>query len=297
MPRYGHKSDPHTHADEILMTASVGLMIFGTSRSSKRTSRGPYRTAPRMIISLFRFLSVSLSACGISAIHRECVPDHEACTRAAKPQNRRGNLLRPTKSTDGLFLSDVFHGFGFLGDHVGNHRCFDCTGAHGIDANASGGIFKRCALRQPDHPVFRCVIDSPARDAYEAADGRIVHDGPTSLFAHLEQLVLHAEEDTAEIDRIHLVELLTGGISSFNGETLHTGVVERGVQPPKYRNCLLDHRLHLSFIGDIAADSNRLMAGSDQALGGYPHCRFIDVNQCDRSTLCCKCLRRSPAHT
>src|SRR5207248_10199764 len=31
--------------------ASVGLMIFGTSRSSKRMSRGPYRTAPRMFIS------------------------------------------------------------------------------------------------------------------------------------------------------------------------------------------------------------------------------------------------------
>src|SRR3979409_1791054 len=49
MPRYGHKSDPHTHADEILMTASVGLMIVGTSRSSKRTSRGPYRTATCII--------------------------------------------------------------------------------------------------------------------------------------------------------------------------------------------------------------------------------------------------------
>lgn len=40
MPRYDHKSDPHTHVADILMTASVGLMIFGTSRSSKRTSRG-----------------------------------------------------------------------------------------------------------------------------------------------------------------------------------------------------------------------------------------------------------------
>src|SRR5437016_13537831 len=49
MPRYGHKSDPHTHAAEILIIASVGLMIFGMSRSSKRTSRGPYKTAPRMI--------------------------------------------------------------------------------------------------------------------------------------------------------------------------------------------------------------------------------------------------------
>jgi hypothetical protein len=89
--------------------------------------------------------------------------------------------------------------------------------------------------------------------------------------------------------------MASSGISSFNGDTLHTGIVERRIQPPKCRNCLLDHRLHLCFIGDIAADSNRLMAGSDQALGGYPYCRFIDINQRDRSTLCCKCLRRSQA--
>jgi hypothetical protein len=41
MPRYGHRSEPHTHVAEILMMASVGFMIFGVSRSSKRTSRGP----------------------------------------------------------------------------------------------------------------------------------------------------------------------------------------------------------------------------------------------------------------
>jgi hypothetical protein len=103
--------------------------------------------------------------------------------------------------------------------------------------------------------------------------------------------------DTAEIDRIHSVKLLTSGISSFNGETLHTGIVERRVQPPKCRNGLLDHRLHLSFIRDIAANSNRLMAGGDQALGGCPHCRFIDVNERDPSTLRSKCLSRSQAHT
>src|SRR5207253_1558940 len=103
MPRYGHKSDPHTHADEILMTASVGLMIFGTSRSSKRTSRGPYRTAPRMIYLLISISCCAPSACGIPAIHREGVPEHKACTRAEKPQNSRGNLFRPTKSSDGLF--------------------------------------------------------------------------------------------------------------------------------------------------------------------------------------------------
>jgi len=40
MPRYGHKSEPHTHVAEILMMASVGFMIFGVSRSSKRVPMG-----------------------------------------------------------------------------------------------------------------------------------------------------------------------------------------------------------------------------------------------------------------
>ena len=41
MPRYGQRSDPHTQAAEVLMMASVGSMIVGSGRSSKRTSRGP----------------------------------------------------------------------------------------------------------------------------------------------------------------------------------------------------------------------------------------------------------------
>src|SRR5216110_1742302 len=115
MPRYGHKSDPQTHADEILMTASVGLMIFGASRSSKRTSRGPYKTAPRMIcLLILRCFSHFISMCCITAVHSECVPDRKSCTRARKPENSRGDLFRPTKSTDRLLLRDVFHGLGFF---------------------------------------------------------------------------------------------------------------------------------------------------------------------------------------
>ena len=33
------------------MMASVDFVIFGASRSSKRTSPGPYRTAPRIVVS------------------------------------------------------------------------------------------------------------------------------------------------------------------------------------------------------------------------------------------------------
>src|SRR5438477_2232327 len=96
MPRYGHKSDPHTHAAEILIIASVGLVIFGMSRSSKRTSRGPCKTAPRMIYLLNYYFSgslVSSSMCGVTSVHRERVPDYKARTRARKPQNSRGDLF------------------------------------------------------------------------------------------------------------------------------------------------------------------------------------------------------------
>src|SRR5437667_2711594 len=181
------------------------------SRSSKRTSRGPCKTAPRMIYLLNYYFSgslVSSSMCGVTSVHRERVPDYKARTRARKPQNSRGDLFRPAESTDRLFLRDVLHGLGFFCDHVGNHRRFDCPGAHSIDANPAGGIFKSRALRQSDHAMFGCVIDSSSGDANETADRRIVHNNATSLFTHLEQLVLHAEPDTAEIDRIHSVELL-----------------------------------------------------------------------------------------
>src|SRR5829696_3398488 len=52
MPRYGHRSEPHTQVAASRMTASVGFSILGSSRSSTRTSPGAYSTAPRMAVPL-----------------------------------------------------------------------------------------------------------------------------------------------------------------------------------------------------------------------------------------------------
>src|SRR6266404_1226657 len=84
---------------------------------------------------------------------------------------------------------------------VSNHETG--AGAHGIDTDASGGIFKSSTFGEADHAVFGGMVDSPAGDADEASDRRIVHDHATFLLAHLEQFVLHAEPHAAEIDRIH----------------------------------------------------------------------------------------------
>jgi hypothetical protein len=47
----GHRSEPQMQVAGSRMIASVGSMIFGSSRSSRRTSRGPYMTAPRIVVS------------------------------------------------------------------------------------------------------------------------------------------------------------------------------------------------------------------------------------------------------
>src|SRR5438067_4618378 len=49
-------------------------------------------------------------------------------------------------------------------DHVSNHWRLDGSRAHGIDANASGGIFKRGTLRQTDHSMLGGMVGGTARD-------------------------------------------------------------------------------------------------------------------------------------
>jgi hypothetical protein len=40
LPRYGHRSDPQMQVAVMRMMASVGSIIFGSSRSTERMSRG-----------------------------------------------------------------------------------------------------------------------------------------------------------------------------------------------------------------------------------------------------------------
>src|SRR5438874_10590930 len=112
--------------------------------------------------------------------------DDEARTGAAKPQHSRGDLFRFAEASDRLFFRDVFHRFRLFGDHGGNHWCVDGAGAYGIDADASAGVFKGSALGEANHAVLCGMVDSPAGNADEASDGRIVYDRATLLIAHQE---------------------------------------------------------------------------------------------------------------
>ena len=114
---------------------------------------------------------------------------------------------------------------------------------------------------------------------------------PPPLLAHLKQFVLHAQPHTAEVDRIHSVELFTCGVGSLNSQTLHTGVVEGCIQASECGDGLFNHCLYLSFIGDIAGDCDCFVTGGSQAVRCSWGCRLIDVNPRYCSAFVSKCLR------
>src|SRR6266567_3115764 len=219
------------------------------------------------------------SACGIPAINSECVTDHEACARAAKPKNGSGDFLWPTEPPNRLVFHDVFQGVCFTGQHVSDHWRIDGPRADRIDADAPGGIFESSALCQPEHPMLGGVIYCSASYAHESAERRAVDDGTTSLLAHLEQLVLHAAPDAAEIDHIHAVELFTAGISGFCERTLHASIVECRIQPSEGGDSLFDHRCHLTLVGNVAADGECPMARGNKFLGCGTHRFLVIVRQ------------------
>ena len=87
IPRYGHRSDPQIQVADRRMIASVGARIFGSSRSSTRTSPGACRTAPRMTF-LLRFVSIEQTAAG----HDRGVPA-ETCTGRASHRPGEGRTV------------------------------------------------------------------------------------------------------------------------------------------------------------------------------------------------------------
>src|SRR5205807_9987734 len=192
-------------------------------------------------------------------------------------ENGSGDLLGPAKSPNRLVPQDVFHRVWFLSQHFRNHWRIDRSRAHRIDANSSGGIFERSALRQPDHSVLGCMVGCSTSDADQTANRRVVDDGAASLLTHLAQLVLHAVPDAAQIDPVHALELFAADISHFHGRRLYTGVIERRIETPEGGYCLRDHRCYFSLVGDIATDANRLVTGGDEFFCGKANRTLIDV--------------------
>ena len=99
---------------------------------------------------MIEFSHFSLSGGG-SAIYGERLAGHETCPRAAQPENGGSDFLGLTKPLHWIAAHHVLHSDPSLGYHIRNHWRLDGSRAHGIDANASGGILKRSTPGQTNH--------------------------------------------------------------------------------------------------------------------------------------------------
>src|SRR5437016_9202971 len=184
----------------------------------------------------------------VPAVYRECVTDHQACGRAAKPQHGTCNLLGAAKPTDGHVFQHRVKGVGLGFHHLVEHRGMDDAWADGIDPNAPCGIVECSAFGQPKHSVLGGLICSALGTAHQPSDRRAVDDSATSLLEHLAQLELHATPHAAEIDGHHAVKVFPGSISSLCDNILNAGIVVGCIEPSKGSARPLDPRFHLSVI-------------------------------------------------
>jgi hypothetical protein len=102
--------------------------------------------------------------------------------------------------------------------------------------------------------------------------------------AHRPEFVLHAGPDAAQVDRVHAVEglgRLVGGVGRWG---LDAGVVERDVEPAEGVDRALDQGGDLVLVGDIAADTERSIAGGGQLVGGGTKRLVVDVGEHNGST-------------
>src|SRR5205814_1410751 len=114
--------------------------------------------------------------------------------------------------------------------HPVGHGRLDHARADGVNANATRCIFEGGALGESDHSML-CGVVGPAPDtAYKSPKRRAIDDGSTFLLAHLSQLELHATPYAAEIDRHHLVVIVTRRISSFRKNILNARIVVSGIE-------------------------------------------------------------------
>lgn len=145
--------------------------------------------------------------------------------------------------------------------------------------------------------MFGCVIDRAAGKSNDASYGGVIDDGAAPLLSHLEQLVLHAVPNAAEVDRVHTFEFFAGRIGSFYGRALDAGVVERGVEAAEGGDSLVDHGFHLGFICDIAADCDGFVSRRAQRVRACASRSFIYIGQYDGSALLCERSSCDKTHT
>ncbi|MNL22536.1 hypothetical protein D3C87_1438870 [compost metagenome] len=81
-----------------------------------------------------------------------------------------------------------------------DHRRFDDPWHDCVNPDVEGAIVDGRSLGQPDHPMLGSDIVRGSGNRYRAQGRSGVHDGATATVQHGPDLMLHAVENTGQVD-------------------------------------------------------------------------------------------------
>ncbi len=194
----------------------------------------------------------------MAAVDDHGVADHEGGRVRAQPDDGRGDLLGLAHPPDRLLRDHLRAPFGRAPGEAIHHRRVDVAGADGVDADVLRGVVEGRRLGEADHAVLRGGVRGAALDADDPCARGRVDDRAAALLEDQRNLVLHAQEDAAEVDVDDPVPLL---LVVLRGRSrlprLDARVVEGEVQPPESLNGLGQGRLHVLGPRHVAPDGER----------------------------------------
>ena len=91
----------------------------------------------------------------IATVDNESVADDETRGRAAKPQNRAGDLLRPAQPAERNLPHHGVHGLAAIGSRPPNHRRVCGARAHSVNADTSGAYSRAAHFVSP---ITACLV-------------------------------------------------------------------------------------------------------------------------------------------
>lgn len=109
--------------------------------------------------------------------------------------------------------------------------------------------------------------------------GGAVDDGAASLLPHVLQFKLHAGPHPAQIDRVHPVEVLEGGIGRLGEGVLDAGIVECQIQTAECSDSCPDHRFDFARIRHVAANADGPVSGRHQFIGSSTCTVAVHIRQ------------------
>lgn len=152
----------------------------------------------------------------------------------------------------------------------------DASRTDAIDSNAFSGVIERERFREADDGKFCRAVSQSITNTDHAADGCEVDNIARLLHQHTGQKRLRDIEDTADIDSVKPVQILSSRLH-HRADMSDAGIVHQDIESQLAPVNLLRGLLAMILIGDIQSDELGLALLVRYSRDGFSSALFVSV--------------------